>query len=116
MGVATCSEDGTASLWNAKDGELLWTLEGHSGPVCAVDFSPDSTKLVTASEDGIAQMWDVETGERSMWLARHKDAVRSICWSSCGRIIATSVGKEAYTWPSKMTHAKPLRPLQTFGG
>jgi WD40 repeat protein len=51
--VVLSSPDGT---------QRIRTLEGHQGPVWAMIFSPDSTRLVSA--DGIEiRIWQVEDGE-----------------------------------------------------
>jgi WD40 repeat protein len=38
-------------------------LHGHEGPVDAVSFSPDGTRLISASEDGTVRWWDLATGK-----------------------------------------------------
>ena len=46
-------------LWSAGTGELLRTLEGHSGGVTNLLFSPNSKYLVSASYDGILRLWGI---------------------------------------------------------
>ena len=38
-------------VWDASTGEVLQTLEGHSGEVRSVVFSPDGAWLASGSED-----------------------------------------------------------------
>jgi len=47
-------------LWRVADGQLLRTLEGHSGPVNSVSFSPDGSWLASGSWDGTVKLWRVE--------------------------------------------------------
>ncbi|MEB3830403.1 WD40 repeat domain-containing protein, partial [Phormidium sp. CCY1219] len=55
----TASGDRTARVWDLSGNELA-RLEGHSGPVLSVSFSPDGKTLATASVDCTARVWRVE--------------------------------------------------------
>jgi WD40 repeat protein len=57
--VLTASADGSAKIWEAQEGKLISTLEGHSGWVSAAKFSPDGSKVLTASHDGTALLWSL---------------------------------------------------------
>jgi WD40 repeat protein len=45
------SYDKTVRLWDAVTGAALQTLEGHSGLVTSVAFSPDGKLVVSGSDD-----------------------------------------------------------------
>src|SRR5690349_21802477 len=45
--------------WN---GCLQASLEGHTGPVSSVVFSPNGQQLSLASGDGTVRLWDASTG------------------------------------------------------
>ena len=49
--VATTSVDETARVWDASTGTEVWRLQGHTGGVYGVAWSPDGSKLATASDD-----------------------------------------------------------------
>jgi WD40 repeat protein len=44
-------------MWESGTGKCARTLEGHSGAVSAVAFSPATRQLATASTDETARIW-----------------------------------------------------------
>lgn len=60
--LLTASEDHTARLWDAADGRLLATLQGHSESIGAAEFSSDGQRILTASADHTARVWDGNDG------------------------------------------------------
>ncbi len=68
---ATGSEAGLLHLWNARTGELLSTLRGHTGIVTALAFTADSALLASASKDGTIRLWAVATGQLKATLTEH---------------------------------------------
>jgi len=47
-------------LWNATNGRLIRTLNGHTDEVYSVAFSPDNTQLASASRDRSIRIWDMK--------------------------------------------------------
>ena len=45
-------------LWDVTSGECLQTLEGHSGGVNSVSFSPDCSKIASGSHDRTIKIWE----------------------------------------------------------
>lgn len=58
-------------IWNAASGDLLRTLEGHSGKVTAIAFSKDNKVLVSASDDKTTRPWNVMSGQLIQQLEAH---------------------------------------------
>jgi len=58
--AAVIVEAGAISVraWDVTSGNLLGTLEGHSGKVTALRFSPDGQWLATVAHDGAAILWN----------------------------------------------------------
>ncbi|CAM9514893.1 unnamed protein product, partial [Ectocarpus sp. 12 AP-2014] len=44
-------------IWDLREGRLVYTLKGHSGPVTACAFSTDGTRFASGGEDGLVMSW-----------------------------------------------------------
>ncbi|MGF1990140.1 MAG: caspase family protein [Nostoc sp. ZfuVER08] len=64
-------------------------LEGHSGPVQSVCFSPDGKMIATASWDNIVKLWSRE-GKELKTLKGHYDGVLSVCFSPNGKTVVST--------------------------
>ncbi|OJJ22193.1 hypothetical protein BKI52_09140 [marine bacterium AO1-C] len=49
------------TIWDAKTGKLLNTLEGHRLKITAANYSPNGRKIITASLDNTVKLWDAKT-------------------------------------------------------
>lgn len=76
--VVTCSDDGTARLWDTITGAELLVLRGHADQVWSAAFNHDGTRIVTASEDRTARLWDSATGEELAVLRGHSSVVSQL--------------------------------------
>ena len=78
---------GRARVFDAATGAELARLD-HDGPVYAVAFSPDGTRVATGSGDGRARVFDAATGAE---LARldHDGPVNAVAFSPDGTRVAT---------------------------
>lgn len=52
-------------------GVAFMTLEAHSAPITALDFSEPYGMLVTASQDESTRLWDLRSGEAIGFLRGH---------------------------------------------
>jgi nucleoside phosphorylase len=85
--VASASGDETVRLWDSATGAARRTLEGHSGTVWGVAFSPDGRLVASASEDGTVRLWDSATGAARRTLEGHSGAVLGVAFSPDGRLV-----------------------------
>ncbi len=66
--IATASDDGTARIWDARNGAQLRTLDDGNA-VTGVQFSPDGGLALTTDQEGIVRIWDTGVGEPLVRLA-----------------------------------------------
>jgi WD40 repeat protein len=88
--IATSDLDNTAKIRDARTGQELLTLSGHTGEVMNLAFSPDSKRLVTTSLDHTAKIWDTTTGQELLSLVGHTDGLITPTFSPDGSLIATT--------------------------
>jgi WD40 repeat protein len=83
--------DRTVQVWAANPGDHLhpFIYRGHTAGVQAVDWSPESNRVVSGSIDKTVQVWDAMTGEHVALYHGHTDVVNTVAWSPDGRYIAS---------------------------
>ena len=90
--IAACesSEDPEVMIWDAKTGERIQTLRGHTDhQMEALAWAPDSRVLVTGAWDDTVRVWDVDSEKQLQVLEGHTDDVMAVGVSHDARIIAS---------------------------
>ncbi len=94
---ASAGKDMVLKVWEATSGKSRSSFPisqtaasaGHTKKANAMDFSPDSSRIVTGSDDGKAIVWEVVTGKPLLVLTGHTKPVNAVDFSPDGAWIAT---------------------------
>ena len=74
-------------LWNVSDGQQIGTLNGHTGWVWSIVFSPDGKRLAAASEDHTARLWDIATRQEISIFKGNTEANYGVAFSPDGQML-----------------------------
>jgi hypothetical protein len=81
--------DQTVKVWDARTGQEVRILKGHSDGVTSVAFSPDDARLASGSFDKTVKVWDARTGQELHTLKGHTSGVFSVGFSPDGPRLAS---------------------------
>jgi WD40 repeat protein len=70
--------------------EYQRTLNGHTGGVRSVTYSPDGNRIASGSEDSTIRIWEAGTGECLQILVGHTKWVRDVVYSPQGKQLASA--------------------------
>jgi WD40 repeat protein len=88
-------QDSTVRVWDAASGQEVLTLNGHTGPVFGVAYSPDGRRLASAGwQDSTVRVWDAAGGQQLLTLKGHTGPVFGVAYSPDGRRLASAGGDE----------------------
>jgi WD40 repeat protein/serine/threonine protein kinase/tetratricopeptide (TPR) repeat protein len=98
--IVTASDDGTARVWDAQNGQPITVPLQHGHKVTSAQFSPDGKRVVTAAWDQ-ARVWDAQTGQPLTEPLIHDGLVNSAQFSPDGKRIVTVRGATILVWDAQ---------------
>jgi WD40 repeat protein len=102
-------------LIEAASGKTVRTLSGHAGPVTAVRFTPDNTKLFSGSADKTVRIWNVADGAAAGQIETLQP-IAALTLVAAGKQVVTAGGDNLiYVWdpaapPPKAPEVKKEAP------
>lgn len=76
--LVTGSSDSTITIWSKKTGEMIHTLNGHSGRVNSVAISKNANQILSGSADKSVRLWNALTGRAIRVVGRHDSEVTTV--------------------------------------
>src|SRR5207237_7413447 len=92
--LASASWDNTVKMWDARTELETRTVNGHTGSLDGVAFSPDGQRLASASGDKTVKVWDARTGQETLTLKGHTSWVHAVAFSRSAERRAGNEWKE----------------------
>ncbi|KST67491.1 WD40 domain-containing protein [Mastigocoleus testarum] len=81
-------DDWSILLYNLEEKQQQ-KLEGHSGEVNSLEWSPDGSLLASASHDTTIIIWEKKTSKIKTVLKGHSSDIYSVTWSPNGQMLAS---------------------------
>jgi WD40 repeat protein len=75
------------SVKDSRSGKELHRLQGHSGSIRAMTFSPDGHWIFTSSDDKTARLWDTATGKELRRFTGDVARITQAAFSPDGRLL-----------------------------
>jgi WD40 repeat protein len=97
--LASAGLDGTVVFWDLTRQRIRERLEGLSGPLTAVAYSPDGRILAVGGLDGSLTLRDAATLSPLAWpLTGQASFLRSLAFSPDSRTLASGSGSKVVLW------------------
>jgi WD40 repeat protein/serine/threonine protein kinase len=111
--LATARMDGTLTIWDARTGRIVHTLEqqiapGRIVPVDSLAYSPDGRYLALARRDGTVLVWNPARAQPLHTLRGHEGAAGKVAFSPDSRTLASG-GADGTVRLWDMTSGESLR-------
>jgi serine/threonine protein kinase len=113
--LAAADWDGNVVQWDAATGQILATLNGHTGRVLCVAFNPQGGMLASGGSDKTIRLWDLNAESATRVLNGGAGSVNTVAFSPDGKILASGFADNSIKLWDVAT-GKVLRILQGHTG
>lgn len=91
--LATTSGDKTVRIWDARTGELVTTLEGHTAATWSPAFRPGRNELATMGSDGTVRVWSITEKKEIRRYENLGNGLGAVAWSADGSLLGAAAWK-----------------------
>jgi WD40 repeat protein len=98
--LASGSQDRGATIWDAKTGKVICTLQGYARKVANVAYCPSGRRIATAGGDHTVKIWETKYGQEVLTLRDHGEPVTCVNFSPNGRYLASA--SSSYSQPGQV--------------
>ncbi|MEG4323811.1 WD40 repeat domain-containing protein [Microcoleus sp. herbarium5] len=94
--------DGNVHLWDARLGQELSSLGGHSGIVKAIGVSPDGKMLASGDKQGGVKVWELDSKTELCTLEGHSEDISGLIFTPDSQtLVSSSVDTSIKVWGIK---------------
>lgn len=109
--LCSCDSNDEIRLWNFRQFACTRIFKGATRQV---RFQPQFGNLLAAASGNRIGLFEVETNSLQCYLEGHTEEVRSICWDSSGRYLASVSEDSARVW-AVLSGGKCIYELHSIG-
>lgn len=96
--LATTGQDSMIHVWSSETWEELMFFREPGGTNTSLDWSPDSSYIISGSRAKRVSIWSLETEQRVSRLETVEDVVRNVAWASNGKYVAANIAGKVAVW------------------
>lgn len=102
--VASADDRGEIILWHLDTGRLIKRMRGHGrGGIWSLDWSVESTALVSAGADGTVRVWDVQPNKESQSKVAGEGIAGAKVDTSAGTLNKSKTKKDVAVSPDQIS-------------